>query len=95
MEKLNDSFCRNPLNRASEKRTDASWIESKRRDPTSLVLPVWRLAPFLLEQKLTAEEPELGLLRPDIVDQLAIAEAPCIFLGLDGDVAVFALDVSD
>ena len=88
-------FAGNPLNRASEKRTDSSWIESKRHDPSSLVLPMWRLAPLLLEQKLTAEQPELGLLRPAIVDSLASAEAPCIFLGLDGDVAVFALDVSD
>ena len=41
-------FAGNPLNRASEKRTDQNWIESKRRDPSSLVLPMWRLEPFLL-----------------------------------------------
>jgi NAD+ diphosphatase len=87
-------FAGNPLNRASEKRTDTNWIESKRSDPSSLVLPMWRLEPFLLEPKKSGSPIELGLLRPGIADSLASAEAPCIFLGLDGDRAVFALDVS-
>ncbi len=88
-------FAGNPLNRASEKRTDTSWIESQRRDPSSLVLPMWRLQPFLLEPKKSDAPIELGLLRPGIADALAGTDAPCIFLGLDGDRAVFALDVSE
>ena len=87
-------FAGNPLNRASEKRTDPSWIESKRRDPSSLVLPIWRLEPFLLGSAQPDSAAELGLLRPEIVDSLASGDAPCIFLGLDGDAAVFALDIS-
>jgi NAD+ diphosphatase len=88
-------FAGNPLNRASEKRTDPDWIESKRRDPSSLVLPMWRLEPFLLEPTRSGSPIALGLLRPGVADALAGAEAPCIFLGLDGDRAVFALDVSE
>jgi len=88
-------FAGSPLNRASEKRTDRNWIESKRHDPSSLVLPMWRLEPFLLEPEKSGSETELGLLRPGIVDSLASAGALCIFLGLDGDRAVFALDVSE
>jgi len=87
-------FAGNPLNRASEKRTDIDWIASKRRDPSSLVLPMWRLEPFLLEPDKSGVPLELGLLRPDLLDSFASAEAPCIFLGLDGERAVFALDVS-
>jgi NAD+ diphosphatase len=87
-------FSGNPLNRASEKRTDSDWIESKRRDPSSLVLPIWRLEPFLLGPEKSPPPIELGLLRPGIADSLAGDEAPCIFLGLDGDIAVFALDIS-
>jgi len=87
-------FAGNPLNRASEKRADTKWIESRRQDPSSLVLPMWRLEPFILEPKASGSEIELGLLRPGIADSLADAEATCIFLGLDGDRAVFALDVS-
>jgi NAD+ diphosphatase len=88
-------FAGSPLNRASEKRTDPNWIESKRRDPSSLVLPMWRLEPFLLEPEKSGVPLELGLLRPGIADSLAGAGAPCIFLGLDGDRAVFALDISE
>ncbi|HEY2107987.1 MAG TPA: NAD(+) diphosphatase [Candidatus Binataceae bacterium] len=88
-------FAGNPLNRASEKRTDTNWIESKRRDPSSLILPMWRLEPFLLGPPKPEAPIELGLLRPGIADSLADAGAPCIFLGLDGDRALFALDVSE
>ena len=88
-------FAGNPLNRASEKRTDSNWIESKRRDPSSLVLPMWRLEPFLLGPEKSDPPIELGLIRSEIADSLASAEAIWIFLGLDGDRAVFALDVSE
>src|SRR5271167_748457 len=87
-------FAGNPLNRLSEKRTDSAWIGSRRRDPSSLVLPMWRLEPFLLEPRESGGMTELGLVRPEIVDSLADSEATCIFLGLDGERAVFALDVS-
>ncbi|HYL59048.1 MAG TPA: NAD(+) diphosphatase [Candidatus Acidoferrales bacterium] len=88
-------FAGNPLNRASEKRTDIDWIESKRRDPSSLLLPMWRLEPFLLGPEKSGPPIALGLLRPGIADPLAGAGASCIFLGLDGDTAVFALDISE
>jgi NAD+ diphosphatase len=88
-------FSGSPLNRASEKRIDSNWIESKRRDPSSLVLPMRRLEPFLLGEEKSDPPIELGLMRTEIADSLASAEAPCIFLGLDGDTAVFALDVTN
>jgi NAD+ diphosphatase len=87
-------FTGNPLNRASEKRTDSNWVESKRRDPSSLVLPLWRLEPFLLGPKTPDPPVELGLLRPEIADSIDGVGATCIFLGLDGDRAIFAVDVS-
>lgn len=88
-------FAGNPLNRASEKRTDPKWIESKRRDPASLILPIWRLEPFLLGRDDSDPPVELGLLQPDRVVSLADAAAPCVFLGLDGERAIFALDLSE
>src|SRR5437016_2306195 len=87
-------FTGNPLNRASEKRIDANWIEGKRQDPSSLILPMWRLEPFLLGDEKAAAPLALGLLRPGIADSLAAPDAPCIFLGLDDDTAIFALDIS-
>ncbi len=87
-------FAGSSLNRASEKRTDSAWIESKRRDPTSLVLPMWQLQPFLLGQENSGPPLELGLLAPEIAEPLAGDGAAYIFLGLDRDRAIFALDVS-
>ena len=87
-------FAGSALNRASEKRTDSNWIESKRREPSSLILPMWRLEPFILGSEKSGPPFELGLVRAEIADSIAGAEAVCIFLGLDGERAVFALDVS-
>jgi NAD+ diphosphatase len=87
-------FAGNPLNRASEKRLEANWIESRLHDPSSLIFPMWRLEPFLLGPEKSAPPIQLGLLKPELTDALATDGAPCIFLGLDGDRAVFALDIS-
>lgn len=87
-------FTGNPLNRASERRTDQSWIASRRHDPTSLVLPFWRLEPLLAGPERADGSAALGLLSPAVADSPADENAVCIFLGLDGERAVFALDVS-
>jgi NAD+ diphosphatase len=87
-------FAGNPLNRASEKRLEANWIESRLHDPSSLIFPMWRLEPFLLGPENSAPPIQLGLLKPGMTDALAADGAPCIFLGLDGDRALFALDIS-
>src|ERR1700722_19683020 len=70
-------------------------VESGRGDPSSLILPMWRLEPFLLGSEKSEPPVELGLIQPGIADSLAAPDAVCIFLGLDGDRAVFALDVSN
>ncbi|MGB8682264.1 MAG: NAD(+) diphosphatase [Candidatus Binatus sp.] len=86
-------FGGSPLNRASEKRTDSNWIESRRRDPSSIVLPMWRLEPFILGSEKSGPPVELGLVRAGVVDSIVEAGALCLFLGLDGERAVFAMDV--
>lgn len=87
-------FSGNPLDRASEKRGDGAWIEAKRRDPSSLVMPLWRLQPFLLGAENNEPIRELGLFRPGPCESLAALDAPSVFLGLEGERAVFALDIS-
>jgi NAD+ diphosphatase len=88
-------FSGNPLNRASEKRIDSNWIESKRRDASSLIFPMWRLQPFLLGSEKAAPPLAIGLVQPEIADAFGLDDAICIFLGLDGDRAMFALDISE
>lgn len=88
-------FTGNPLDRASEKRTDAAWIEAARRAPASLILPLWRLQPFLVGEAASQIGARLGMFEPGLCDGLAAPNAPCVFLGLDKDRAVFALDLSE
>ena len=85
-------FSGNPLDRASEKRGDEAWIAAKRRDPSSFIIPVWRLEPFLIGQE--SGPFEAGFLRPGLCEPLAAPDAPYIFLGLDSGHALFALDIS-
>jgi NAD+ diphosphatase len=87
-------FTGSPLDRASEKRTDADWIAARRRDPSSFILPMWRLQPFIIGPEKAQPPLELGLLRPGLADSLAAPDAPSVFLGLEGDKAMFAVDIS-
>jgi NAD+ diphosphatase len=85
-------FCGNPLNRASEKRTDGAWVAAKLCDPTSLILPMWQLQPFLIGN---GKGPlEAGFLKPGLCESLAAPGAPSVLLGLEGERALFALDIS-
>src|SRR5262249_20575817 len=87
-------FSGNPLDRASAKRTDRDWIEERRHAPSSLILPLWRLQPFILGSEKAQPPVELGLLRPGLAEPLAAPDAPWLFLGLEGDSAMFAIDIS-
>ena len=87
-------FAGNPLNRASEKRTDSEWLAARRRDPDSLVWPLWKLQPFLLGPERSKPPLEAGYLKPGLAEEIAGPDAISIFLGLDGGRAHFALDVS-
>ena len=78
-------FTGNPLNRASEKRTHAEWLAAKLRDPSSLILPMWRLQPFLIGEQKRDQAAELGLFRPGLCESMAAPDAPSVFLGLEGE----------
>ena len=79
------SFSGNPLNRASESRTDPAWIAARRAE--SLMIPVWRNQVFVRNAGAV-------FLKPGPWEKLAAPEAVCVFLGLDGAQPLFALDIS-
>ena len=88
-------FSGNDLNRVSEKRTDAKWIEAKLRDPSSRIFPMWKLQPFLLGPESADPPYELGFFKPEAIEVIAGEGTICIFLGLDGDRALFAVEIPD
>ncbi len=81
-------FTGNPLNRRSDKRPDAAWIAERLRQ--ARILPLWRLQVLVSgEKRLSAAH-----VSQTVGDDLAAADAACVYLGDDGDVPLFALDVS-
>ena len=88
------AFSGNPLDRASEKRSDAAWLAAKRADPKARVLPLWKLQPLLLGPQDAAKETKLGFIEGALASGLGAADAVEVFLGLDGDGPCFARDIS-
>ncbi len=86
-------YTANPLDRASERRGDAAWLAAKRQAPGTLILPMWRMQPFLLGAA-SASHKELGFVDSAGLAAVRAPEGQEIFLGLDGEKAVFARDVS-
>ncbi len=82
----------NPLDRADGRRTDEAWIEQRRADPTSLWVPVWRAR--TLFRGLDEAKPEAVLLTSEAAAALRMTGGPWALLGLQGDTAVFAVDIS-
>jgi NAD+ diphosphatase len=77
------SFCGNPLDRVSEKRSDSAWLAAQQA--RGLFLPFWQMKPML------GGDP----LRAAFLTQAALqtTDATCVFLGLDGGQPLFAADL--
>jgi NAD+ diphosphatase len=79
------AFAGSPLNRASERRPDADWLAGKLAEPETRVLALWNGAPLLKDGALV-------WLDGGFAQHLADEERR-LFLGLDGETAVFAIDL--
>ena len=76
------------IDRAAHLRRDEAWLADAAVNPASRVLPVWRSRNLVVE----GETPEPVHLPPDVVPMDEAAAA--VFLGLVGETAYFAIDVS-
>ena len=86
-------FTSNPLDRAGDLRTDPNWLNVKRSEPQARFLPFWRLQP-LLTGPLDAPEAALCFLNLEQSNAAGAVDAQEVFLGLDGDAAYFARNIS-
>jgi NAD+ diphosphatase len=85
-------FSGNRLDRASGQRTDPAWVAAKQAEPSSFIHPMWKLQPFVIGGD---DGPlEAAFFRPGLCESMAAPDAACVFLGLDGERAMFALDIS-
>ncbi len=77
------------VDRVDDRRRDRDWIARKLRDDTTRVLPVWHDRNLM---RADGAPCPVALTGPLARDALAMAEEVAL-LGLDGSVAVFAVDV--
>src|SRR5258708_18976443 len=75
------------LDRMTERRSDSAWIESLFRNPNSRLIPVWR------SRSLTREGARAEAVFRSTSD-VAVQNDTAMFLGLLGDGAYFATDIS-
>lgn len=88
-------FANNPLDRAGHKRTDPAWIAEKVKDPSSLFVPLWNLAPLILPEQSPGEGQDVGWMRYEAVAALGGPEAAMVFLGINRrGKALFGVDIS-
>ncbi len=88
------AFAGNPLDRASDKRSDSAWLAAARANGRTKVLPLWKLQPLLLGPEGSTQATELGFIDGTLATGLGAADANEVFLGVDGDSAFFARDIS-
>lgn len=84
-------FARHGLDRAGLLREDSSWLDERLHAPTTRFLPLWMFkGRFRLEPR-----PALGWVEREFVNEALESGATCVFLGLDGGAARFAIDLGD
>ena len=87
-----NAYTGSPLDRASNLRDDAGFIESALADEASLFLPVWRARSLM--RGVEAGQPEAVLLTGGAAGALRMAGGPWAFLGNWEGRAAFAVDCS-
>jgi NAD+ diphosphatase len=83
-------FAGNPLDRASDKRSDASWVAGKLADPSSLALVIWNGRPMVEKRDGGSQ---IAYVRADLAGELSGGTERLLFMGLWQETAVFALDM--
>ncbi len=83
------TFSGSTLDRSSNQRRDSEWIARHLDDDAARFLPMWKLNPLV---KLGVER-SLAWAKREMFDDLIPPPLP-LLLGIDGDVAHFAVDVS-
>ncbi|MFI4975204.1 MAG: NAD(+) diphosphatase [Caulobacterales bacterium] len=86
-----NTFAGNPLNRASDRRSDAAWVTAKLADPDSLAIAIWNGKPLVEDAK--GGGVQIAYVRAAMAGELSAGDERLLFMGLWQDTAVFAVDL--
>ena len=84
-------FAGNPLNRASDRRSNTDWVAERLADPDSLALAIWNGKPMVEDGK--DGKVQIAYVRADLAKELSGGNERLLFMGLWKETAVFALDM--
>lgn len=82
------------LARMSDERKDAAWIAGRLAGERAWLVPVWRSRSFVDPGEPPDNPPRAGVFRADEQRDLVEAAEETVFLGLRGEDAYFAIDLS-
>jgi NAD+ diphosphatase len=91
LKSFHNTFAGNPLDRSSYLRSVPQFIASRLGDPATRALVLWNGLPLVTGSD---EAPKLARLTLDMVRPLAGDDRKLLFLGMDGEAAVFAVDLA-
>mgnify|MGYP001317270715 CR=1 FL=1 len=91
LSRYQNTFAGNPLNRASERRGDVSWLAEKLLAPDSLAIALWNGKPLV--EKAQNGDLQIAYIPSRMAEDLSGGAERLLFMGLWQETAVFAVDL--
>lgn len=85
-----NTFAGSPLNRAGNERRSAAWVVAQLNDEKARFLPLWQLRALMA----LGDQLQISWRQRSDVQRYIDQRETLVFLGLDGDVPHFAIDVT-
>ncbi|MBC7167068.1 NAD(+) diphosphatase [Phenylobacterium sp.] len=86
-----NTFAGNPLDRASDRRTDVAWLAEMQASPESLAMVLWNGKPLC--EAAPGGGVQIAYVPATMSDELAGGAERLLFMGLWKETAVFAVDI--
>lgn len=87
-----NTFAGNPLNRASERRTDIAWLTEQLNSDQALAIAIWNGKPFV-ENAKDGGGLQIAYLPANMAEELSGGPERLLFMGLWKETPVFAVDL--